>query len=399
MPNTKVTLGSIWAWFGEVFVSGWLSSETKLASAGVDGTEYILKVDEKTSETTITVLEGQVRVKPKLASWPEQKLRRAQRLQINEAQSAQPPTPVKLDREAFNKLLAISNRGRTVFQDPLVPDLLGLTREQAEQEAQRLSLKVSTRPEPVADRSKVDRVLAQRPAAGERGERVELRVGVEAVSVPDLSGSPLEDARKRLEQAGLRVGRVRKENANRDLSVGTVFAQAPKPGTAVARSSTVELTVQAEYSSDVAAAPKKGEVPHVIGLAPEEAIAALAQVGLQAVIKETFESGRRAGVVMDQNPSADSPKPASGTVEITVSLPMQQCQVPDLGPLLRGYVSEAENRSQIEAAIRAAGLTPEVNFRPSSDGDMWNLRSQSPNANERVDCRSKVVVEIGRILG
>jgi beta-lactam-binding protein with PASTA domain len=398
MPNTKVTLGSIWTWFGEVFVSGWLTSDSKLATAGVEGTEYVFKVDPETSETTITVLEGKVRATSKTASWPVRELTRAQQLRIAESDTAR-PEPVTLDRDAFNALLAVSNRGRTDFQDSLVPDVQGLARDEAERQLKGLELRVSTRTTPVTDDAQIDRVISQKPEAGVRSRNVELRIGVRAVLVPDLSGISLDEARTRIEGAGLRVGRVRTKDAGQDLMPGTLLSQDPRAGTAVTRDSKVELVVQADASSaapeassaapEASSAAPTDRVPHVIGLAPEAAVASLAAAGLQAAVHETLEAGRTSAVVMDQNPASDSPKPASGTVDLKVSLP--GVQVPDLI-----YVPASE----IDARVADKGLTIQRSERwvPEGTARDQSVSSQSRPAGQLVPLGTVLSVVIDRVI-
>ncbi len=89
-----------------------------------------------------------------------------------------------------------------------VPDVTGLSRESAEDSLRAEGLKVVVREEP-SDKP-AGEVISQDPGAGtevDAGSRVTITVstGPEQVSVPDVTGLPVADARRALKQAGLKV--------------------------------------------------------------------------------------------------------------------------------------------------------------------------------------------------
>lgn len=91
-----------------------------------------------------------------------------------------------------------------------------------------------------------DIVVGTRPATGSAaapGSTVALLVsrGPSTLELPNVVGLKLDEARKQLEQAGFRVGRVSK--VERRGPPGTVVEQAPAAGSRAARSSRVDLTV------------------------------------------------------------------------------------------------------------------------------------------------------------
>lgn len=132
---------------------------------------------------------------------------------------------------------------------PTVPDLRGLTVEEATARIEALGLV----PGKVEKRESADteegRVLTHEPLAGTRvdpGSEVSLVVAVApppTVAVPDLTGMPREEAARTLKSAGLGVGEVTEKENGRP---GLVLAQAPKPGSPVPPGSAVSLVVSAE---------------------------------------------------------------------------------------------------------------------------------------------------------
>ena len=100
------------------------------------------------------------------------------------------------------------------------------------------------------------RVVGTSPPAGttlERGSEVTLQVsrGPEQVEVPDVTGDSEDNARSALEGAGLRVGKITREES--DEAPGTVIEQSPAAGEEVDKGDAVDLTV-AQADAD----PRRG---------------------------------------------------------------------------------------------------------------------------------------------
>lgn len=130
-----------------------------------------------------------------------------------------------------------------------VPDVLGLTRTQAEAVLgdSGLEMAVDEAGERYDDEVRLGRILQQKPAARsfvKRGSpvRVSLSLGPEVAEVPDLSDLALAVAQVALSDAGLRMGRA--------MSVfrlagepGTVVEQSPAAGDIVGYAATVDVYI------------------------------------------------------------------------------------------------------------------------------------------------------------
>jgi hypothetical protein len=81
MPNTRAQIGSIWSYFGEVFSFGHVKLQDRYVTAGAEGTAYLFRSDA--DGTTVTVLQGHVRVTPKQPQVPGQRLAAGQRLGLS----------------------------------------------------------------------------------------------------------------------------------------------------------------------------------------------------------------------------------------------------------------------------------------------------------------------------
>ena len=129
--------------------------------------------------------------------------------------------------------------------DAAVPAVAGMPQDEAEQALEDAGFK--TRVERVfSDDVRNGRVIGTSPPAGttlERGSEVTLQVsrGPEQVEVPDVTGDSEDNARSALEGAGLRVGKITREES--DEAPGTVIEQSPAAGEEVDKGDAVDLTV------------------------------------------------------------------------------------------------------------------------------------------------------------
>jgi len=143
---------------------------------------------------------------------------------------------------------------------------------------------------------------------------------VPPVEVPGVVAQSQDQARRQLEQRGLKV-EVRED---RDASApnGTVVGQDPAPGTNVQRGATVTLRVSRPRESGPAPKPKPAPgggvlVPYVEGFDEKEARKTLEEQGFKVEVRrEERRNGK--GVVVDQNPGAGDTVQPGVTVRITL---------------------------------------------------------------------------------
>jgi len=126
------------------------------------------------------------------------------------------------------------------LEEPTIPDVRGMTFDEAREALEALDLEVDQ--QPVPGRRGDERVLGTDPDIGdtvERGSRVTVFVaGGEGVEVPDVVGDDLDEAREELEDEGLEVGSVL------GAGDGEVFSTFPGPGTEVPAGTEVQLIMQ-----------------------------------------------------------------------------------------------------------------------------------------------------------
>ena len=137
--------------------------------------------------------------------------------------------------------IAVS-RGR---QSATVPDVTGMTVDQAKTTLEAAGLKLGTQTQAFSDTVASGQIISTSPAAGAggayHGDAVAVTVskGPETVSVPDVSGKSEEEAKKALEDLGLKV------EVNKRLGgpFGTVRSTDPAAGTSVKAGSTVKINI------------------------------------------------------------------------------------------------------------------------------------------------------------
>ncbi|QVQ50455.1 Stk1 family PASTA domain-containing Ser/Thr kinase [Spiractinospora alimapuensis] len=133
-----------------------------------------------------------------------------------------------------------------------VPDVVGLTESEAQQELQDADLEVGqTTTEPTQD-AEPGEVMRTTPAAGdtvETGSTVDLVIADEPddVEVPDVMGLSEQEAINALSNVALE-GSTQTEVDN-DADEGSVVRQNPEPGSALPPGSTVTITI-AEHNED-----------------------------------------------------------------------------------------------------------------------------------------------------
>lgn len=175
--------------------------------------------------------------------------------QFNEAEKntvikQEPAGELKVKRNSTVKL--IISKGPEMVK---VPDVIGLNVNDAEIEINNAGLNVDIKKD-YSDKP-VDTVIGQNPAGRESIEKngtvvltVSLGPKIEKVTVIDVTGMNLYDAKDILQKAGLSVGRIDyKEVTDKDSDI--VLAQSKKPGSTVNKGDSVDLVVSKKVEQKV----------------------------------------------------------------------------------------------------------------------------------------------------
>ena len=194
-----------------------------------------------------------------------------------------------------------------------VPLVQGMPADEAEKELRDAGFPSERRQE-FSDTVRSGRVIGTNPVEGtsvRKGTTVTLIVsrGRERVAVPDLQGRSREEAERLLREAELQPAFREREDA--DADPGTVLEQDPAPGTRIARGGTVELVVARE--------PADVPVPGVIDETEEDATRTLEDAGFEVNVEDAAAlTPDEDGLVLEQDPDPDTPRPRGSEVTITV---------------------------------------------------------------------------------
>ena len=264
-----------------------------------------------------------------------------------------------------------------------VPAVTGEPLADATRTLEASGFEVTFREEPNDD---VDagKVFEQNPGRGEKvaeGSTIALKVsaGAEAIDVPPVVGSNVEDATTELEAAGF-VVRV-EPSTDEDAPVDEVTEQNPAGGAQAAKGSTVVLFV--------GSAPEAVEIRDVTGRTEGDASNLLEQDGFK-VSTTTEASSTKKGRVIRTEPGAGSSRPKGSTVTIVVSDGPSTAQVPSVVGS-----SEANAVDALEAQGFIVDIVEQEVVDPSQDGKVLD---QSPNGGTNQETGSTVTITVGRVV-
>ncbi len=167
-------------------------------------------------------------------------------------------------------------------------------------EAAGLNVQVKRLPNDTVD---VGRVFEQSRPPGERTEKgnlvvIKVSTGKPKVTVPGVVGQQATDAVAALTARGLKA---KVHRVNSDKETGTVTGQDPKAGTRLVKGDEVRI--------NVSQGPKSVPIPPVVGSPYESAASTLQGAGF-AVARRDVESNEPKGVVVQQDPGANSARRA-----------------------------------------------------------------------------------------
>ena len=236
-----------------------------------------------------------------------------------------------------------------------VPEVVGLTVENAQTQLDRAGLVVRMTEGRHSTKVPEGSVLGVRPAEGttlERGDRVVLvpSLGPPPVPVPNLVGLPLADARAALREAHLKVGEVTRD-FNERFEADQVVRQSVRADAKAPRGSRIDLVVSK--------GPTPVPVEKVTGLQQDEAVAVLESQGFVVDAEEEFSDRVDEGAVISQTPPKGADLQPGETVSIVVSKGPREFPMPN--------VVGAERDAAV-ARLRSLGLLVDVAIVPGHGG-------------------------------
>ena len=199
-----------------------------------------------------------------------------------------------------------------------VPNLLGKTVEEAEEELKDTGLGLVKAGEKASDEYPAGQIMEQSVAAGEQvGKHTTieytLSTGSAALTVPNVINQPQATAEAQILDMGLQT--TIENNYSADVPAGNVISVSPEVGTAVNAGDTITLVVSLGASDEEVTVPSVGGIPE------EDAKATLENLGLTVTV-ETGSSDRVGeGEVYDQSIASGTTVNAGASITIYVNRP------------------------------------------------------------------------------
>ena len=235
-----------------------------------------------------------------------------------------------------------------------VPDILGMTVEEATETLNKKGLGLSIAERAYSDKYEKGEIMEQKTAANKKVDKnTEIQVVVSngeeilTVAVPEVSGQSESAAQKTLEDANLVVDSESKYDDH--IEAGKVISTDPAAGMEVEEGTHVKMYVSMGV--------EKVEVPQITGITSEEAQAALAAVGLiGGSVTEEYSEEYDAGYVISQGKSAGSKLEKGSAVDYVVSKGSSKVEVPDLYGMTMAEAQQAlSNLGLVSGAVTSGG--------------------------------------------
>jgi serine/threonine-protein kinase len=193
-----------------------------------------------------------------------------------------------------------------------VPDLVGLTREEAEQALAAAHIGLGEVDEAFDEEVPKNVVISQGVDAGDlvrRDATVSITVskGREVIPIEDFTGRPADEAERALSDAGFEVSVER--SFDDKVPAGVVIRQEPSSGTGY-RGDKVQLEVSTGSRGD------KIEVPSVVGMDVDQARQLLEELGFRVQVRGGIFGGRQ---VQSQNPEAGQVRERGTVVRLNLT--------------------------------------------------------------------------------
>jgi serine/threonine-protein kinase len=270
-----------------------------------------------------------------------------------------------------------------------VPVLIGQQRDDIEQLAGAGNWEVEII-ETRVDGTAAGEIVDQDPAPGvdlEEGEPLVVTVSLGPTLVPvppELVGRSLADATAAIEAAGLTVGPVSRR-FDEVAPVDQVVALGP------AAAEATELPRGTAIALAVSDGPPPREVPDLVGLDVEEAVAALDELGLVADQQREASRDAPEGAVLRSEPGVGAMVEKGGTVVLIVSSGLPRVEVPDVEGLdVRDATEAIEEAGLVVGGVEGPPNRDVVSTDPPAgdtirEGSEVTLVTRAPNDDDDED--------------
>lgn len=205
------------------------------------------------------------------------------------------------------------------------------------------------------------------------------------VHIPDVTNITEKRAEKRLEAAGLQVGKVIRRQSD-DIKKGHVIGTKPAAGNRVGQGKAIILIVSSGTSMV--------KVPDVVGDNYDEAAEKLENQGFDVVREDQYSNKMAKGNIISQSIAAGvEVKPTQTTITLVVSRGKQ------IKPKINTVTLKDLHNYSLKSAqdyAKEHGLTLQINQEYSDEVERGLVISMQPEAGTKVDRGSTVTIKVSR---
>jgi serine/threonine-protein kinase len=205
-------------------------------------------------------------------------------------------------------------------------------------------------------------VLAVFVIAALLGREIFAGGGAASVTVPDVTGLTVPQAKEVLTAEGLRLGEQTQQNDDQ-VPKGNIIDQSPVDGAQLEEGKAVDVTVSAGVEETT--------VPALVGLSLDEASQVLREAGLRLGNTTPRPSDEERGTVTKVSPKEGETVPVDSAVD--VSYASGSNRVPDV---------TGKTEGEARGILEAAGFQVSSTTQETSDAEPGTVVSQSPGARE-----------------
>ena len=138
--------------------------------------------------------------------------------------------------------------------------------------------------------------------------------GLELLTVPNVTGQTLEQAKQNLEAAGYKVGNVTK-TWDSSKSKDVILKQSPKADSKLPKGTAIDLVVNQKEDEK----PKKAQMPNIVGLSLDNGQDKLIALGLNIGELKTVDSEKPANIIVGMSPEAGTTVSSESKISLTIS--------------------------------------------------------------------------------
>ncbi len=196
-----------------------------------------------------------------------------------------------------------------------VPDVVGKSKDEATSALTKLGFAIGDVSEQASDSVASGNVISTDPKSGSevaKGSVIKLVVskGSDKVTVPNIVGLSLSEARAKAQAVGLTISQSGSDNSD-TYDKDVIMSQNPTSGSSIDKGSSIGYVISLGRGNV--------SVPDVTGYSQSGAKSSLESLGLSASFVEQYSDTVEKGIVISTNPSAGTKIEPGSSVTVTIS--------------------------------------------------------------------------------